>query len=215
MDLIERRPRTQNNEGDSGRSINLALSRRGIEALTAAGMLEAVQPLLIPMKGRMLHLESGESVFSSYGQRPEEVIYSISRRRLNQLLVDRAVEAEAVNVVFGHKCTSIDFDAANITLEDEETGQVESRDFGLLIGADGAGSRVRQGLMEQVEGTSTSEFLDHDYKELEIPAGEDGGWQLEKEALHIWPREDYMLIALPNLDGSFTVTLFLPKRRRP
>ena len=215
VDLIEGRPRQQNVEGDSGRSINLALSRRGMDALKAAGMFEAVKPLLIPMKGRMLHLENGQSVFSSYGQRPEEVIYSISRQQLNQLLVDRAVEAEAVNVVFSQKCTSIDFDAANITLEDQETGGVQTRNFELLIGADGAGSRVRRSLMEQVEGTSTSEFLDHDYKELEIPAGDDGRWQLEKEALHIWPREDYMLIALPNLDGSFTVTLFLPKQGDP
>ena len=215
VDLFERRPQTSENAGDSGRSINLALSRRGIDALEMVGMMEKVSPLLIPMKGRMLHLEDGSEKFSTYGQRADEVIYSVSRRDLNRLLVTRAVEAPDVNVVFEKKCTAIDFESSQLTLEDVGAGTSQDEAFDLLIGCDGAGSKVRRSLIEQVGGQSNSDFLDHDYKELEIPAGANRTWQLEKEALHIWPRGEYMLIALPNLDGSFTVTLFLPKRGTP
>lgn len=215
VDLFERRPQTNENTEDSGRSINLALSRRGIDALNLVGMMEEVSPLLIPMKGRMLHLGNGSEKFSSYGQRGDEVIYSVSRRDLNRLLVTRAVEAAEVNVVFESKCTAIDFESSQITFEDVETRSSQQNAFELLIGCDGAGSKVRRSLMEKVSGRSTSDFLDHDYKELEIPAGVGGTWQLEREALHIWPRGDFMLIALPNLDGSFTVTLFLPRTGTP
>ncbi|MDB4767032.1 FAD-dependent monooxygenase, partial [bacterium] len=206
VDLYERRPQDTGNDGDSGRSINLALSRRGIEALRLAGLMEEVEPLLIPMEGRMLHLKDGRSQFSSYGQRENEVIYSISRRDLNRLLVERAVAATEVNVLFERKCEQIDFKNKTIKFDQQQ------QPFDLLIGCDGAGSQVRRSLMEQVEGRSSSDFLDHDYKELEIPAKEDGSFRLEKNALHIWPRGNFMLIALPNLDGSFTVTLFLPKQ---
>ena len=205
VDLYERRPQDTGNDGDSGRSINLALSRRGIEALQLAGLMQEVEPLLIPMEGRMLHLEDGTSQFSSYGQRENEVIYSISRRELNRLLVQRAVSATDVNVVFDCKCEEIDFENKAITLGRQQ------QPFDILLGCDGAGSSVRRSLIDHVGGSSSSEFLDHDYKELEIPATEDGGFRLEKNALHIWPRGNFMLIALPNLDGSFTVTLFLPK----
>jgi len=215
VDLFERRPQTSENVGDSGRSINLALSRRGIDALKMVGMMEKVSPLLIPMKGRMLHLEDGSEKFSTYGQRADEVIYSVSRRDLNRLLVTRAVEAPDVNVVFEKKCTAIDFESSQLTLEDIGAGTSQDEAFDLLIGCDGAGSKVRRSLIEQVGGQSNSDFLDHDYKELEIPAGANRTWQLEKEALHIWPRGEFMLIALPNLDGSFTVTLFLPKQGTP
>ena len=215
VDLFERRPQTRENTGDSGRSINLALSRRGIDALKMVGMMEAVTPLLIPMKGRMLHMEDGSEKFSPYGQRDDEVIYSVSRRDLNRLMVARAVEAPDVNVVFEKKCTAIDFESSQLTLEDVGTGKSQEKGFELLVGCDGAGSKVRRSLMEQIDGQSTSDFLDHDYKELEIPAGAGGTWQLEKEGLHIWPRGEFMLIALPNLDGSFTVTLFLPKQGTP
>ncbi len=215
VDLLERRRQTSENAEDSGRSINLALSRRGIDALKVVGIMEDVAPLLIPMKGRMLHFENGDKEFSPYGQRAEEVIYSVSRRDLNRLLVTRAVEAPDVNVVFEQKCTSIDFDASRLTLEDVGSGESQDRSFELLIGCDGAGSKVRRALMEKTGGISISDFLDHDYKELEIPSGEAGTWQLEKEALHIWPRGEFMLISLPNLDGSFTVTLFLPKMGTP
>ena len=209
VDLYERRSPDSGNDGDSGRSINLALSRRGIEALQLAGLMDDIEPLLIPMGGRMLHLEDGSSQFSSYGQRENEVIYSISRRDLNRLLVQRAVAAPDVNVVFERKCEQIDFKNKTMTF-----GQ-QQESFEVLLGCDGAGSQVRRSLIAQVDGQSSSDFLDHDYKELEIPVGKDGSFRLEKNALHIWPRGNFMLIALPNLDGSFTVTLFLPKAGTP
>lgn len=215
VDLYERRPPLSGNDADSGRSINLALSQRGIVALEKAGLMNDVRSLLIPMKGRMLHLEDGCSQFSAYGQRPNEVIYSISRRDLNSLLVEEAVKAKDVNVHFQRKCKSVDFKKKTLTLTNPEDGAEETIVFDMLIGCDGAGSQVRRSLIEHVGGRSESDFLDHDYKELEIPAAVAGGYRLEKNALHIWPRGQFMLIALPNLDGSFTVTLFLPKRGEP
>ena len=211
VSVLERRqdPRRVKNEG--GRSINLALSSRGIAALKTAGLMGEVEKLLIPMKGRMLHLEDGKEVFSSYGQRPDEVIYSISRDDLNVLMMDNAEQAPPVNVHFGQKLESIDFERNVFSTRDLLSGDSKEQSFELLIGADGAGSKTRRVLMPANGGKATSEFLDHDYKELEIPASSDGGYQIEPNALHIWPRGDFMLIALPNQDGSFTVTLFLPK----
>lgn len=215
VDLYERRPPQSGNDGDSGRSINLALSQRGIVALEKAGLMDDVRHLLIPMKGRMLHLEDGRSQFSPYGQRPNEVIYSISRRDLNSLLVAEAIKAEDVNVYFHRKCEAVDFKQKTLTLTNDSAGSTETVAFEMLIGCDGAGSKVRHSLIEHVGGQSASSFLDHDYKELEIPALSAGGYRFEENALHIWPRGQFMLIALPNLDGSFTVTLFLPKRGEP
>lgn len=215
VDLYERRADDRQVDDDSGRSINLALSSRGIKALTGAGLYEKVKPLLIPMRGRMLHQADGSQQFSAYGQRDHEVIYSVPRDRLNRLMVNEAVTAAPVNVIFNQKCAGVDFQNRTVKFEDTVDGRTRTESFGLIIGADGAGSQVRRDLMTAVAGTSTSEFLEHDYKELEIPAGSGGTWQIEKEALHIWPRGGFMLIALPNLDGSFTVTLFLHKTGEP
>ena len=214
VDLYERRPSQTTGDADSGRSINLALSQRGIVALEKAGLMDDVRPLLIPMKGRMLHLEDGRSQFSAYGQRKNEVIYSISRRDLNSLLVREAIKAEDVNVHFQRKCKAVDFTQKKLTLANESDGSEDTISFDTLIGADGAGSQVRRSMIDHVDGHSESVFLDHDYKELEIPAAAEG-CRFEKNALHIWPRGEFMLIALPNLDGSFTVTLFLPKQGDP
>ena len=213
--ILESRSDMRMADVDAGRSINLALSSRGIYALKMAGLMDEVQQLLIPMRGRMLHLDNGETQFSSYGQRPAEVIYSVSRRDLNCLMMTAAEVAEPVNVIFNQKLDSVDFDTNEIRVIDTESGTTRSESFELLIGADGAGSRVRRALIPFVGGVATSELLDHDYKELEIPAAAKGDYQIEPEALHIWPRGNYMLIALPNQGGSFTVTLFLPKSGEP
>lgn len=210
--VLERRSDPRLKEAESGRSINLALSSRGIAALTTAGLMEKVNELLIPMKGRMLHMDDGSEVFSSYGQRPEEVIYSISRGDLNVLMMDQAEQVPQVNVRFNRRLQSIDFDRSVFSFQDLSAGDSREQPFEMLIGADGAGSKTRRLLMPANGGQSTSEFLDHDYKELEIPPGTDAAYQIEPNALHIWPRGDFMLIALPNQNGSFTVTLFLPKQ---
>jgi kynurenine 3-monooxygenase len=214
--ILERRPDMRAEEVESGRSINLAMSSRGINALRRAGLINEVEQLLIPMKGRMLHLEDGRLEFMPYGQRPHELIYSVSRRDLNCLMMTAAEEAEPVEVVFNQKLESISLDQNRLTVRDTVSDQVREESFDLLIGADGAGSRTRRAIMSAVGGESSSEFLDHDYKELEIPAGMPGAngeglFQIKREALHIWPRGEFMLIALPNQDGSFTVTLFMPK----
>jgi len=215
--ILERRPDLRGVENaDAGRSINLALSSRGIHALKLAGLMDEVEKLIIPMRGRQLHLPGGRQDFSPYGQRPNEVIYSVSRRDLNHLMMNAAEEAEPVNVVFDQKLESISFEDNELTIKNTATDQVLNRSFELLIGCDGAGSRTRRALIPAVGGESESEFLDPDYKELEIPAGKpdrsgNPSYQIEREALHIWPRGNFMLIALPNQDGSFTVTLFMPK----
>ena len=218
IDLYEKRSDARKVDDDSGRSINLALSSRGIKALTEAGLYEKVKPLLIPMRGRMLHQADGTEQFSPYGQREHEVIFSVPRDRLNKLMVNEAVVDEPVHVHFDQSCVGIDFENRVAKFENTKDGTVTEHSFDLIIGADGVGSRVRRELIPAVNGESSSEFLEHDYKELEIPAcddGADGPWQIEKEALHIWPRGGFMLIALPNLDGSFTVTLFLHKKGQP
>ena len=212
--IIERRSDSRREEVDSGRSINLALSERGMHALRMAGLMKSVESLLIPMRGRMLHSVDGQTEFLPYGQRPHEVIHSVSRQKLNSLLLTAAEEASDVEVTFNQLVAKIDFDAKQLVAVDGPSGQSKTHDFEMLIGADGAGSRVRRALIEKTDGSSRSEFLDHDYKELEIPAVR-GTHAMEPEALHIWPRGGYMLIALPNLDGSFTVTLFLPKTGEP
>jgi kynurenine 3-monooxygenase len=222
VEILERRPDPRLGSVDAGRSINLALSSRGIQAFEMAGLMDQVRSLLIPMRGRMLHLEDGSSKFSPYGSRPHEVIYSISRRDLNLLLINAAEAAEPVHVRFGQSLETVDFTNHSMTVVDPISGDGCQQEYEVLIGADGAGSRVRRSLISAVGGEATSELLDHEYKELEIPARkrldglEDGPpWSMEREALHIWPRGSYMLIALPNQDGSFTVTLFMPKETAP
>ncbi|MEZ5472627.1 MAG: NAD(P)/FAD-dependent oxidoreductase [Marinicella sp.] len=193
----------------AGRSINLALANRGIDALDRLGLMDQVSPLLIPMQGRMLHNEQGDLKFQSYGQKPEEVIYSVSRAGLVSLLRD-AAEAKGVVFKFKSECVDIDFDNNKCTQKNIITEQTTVVSFDYLIGADGGGSQVRESMKGLHETEYTANILDHSYKELNIPAGSDGSFQMEKEALHIWPRNDFMLIGLPNPDATFTVTLFMP-----
>ena len=215
VSVFEKRPDMRNKEVDAGRSINLALAERGINALQRAGLMDEVEKLLIPMKGRMLHDVNGELEFFPYGQRPEEVIYSVSRAGLNELMMTEAESSKQVELRFDHELNSIDFEKQTIQFYDHGSKSEKEISYSILLGADGAGSRIRRWLLPAVSGNDDSELLDHDYKELTIPAGNDGSHLIDKEALHIWPRGGYMLIALPNLDGSFTVTLFLKKEGEP
>jgi len=210
VSVYEQLPDIRKETIPAGRSINLALANRGIDALDRLGLMEQVNPLLIPMQGRMLHNERGELKFQSYGQKPEEVIYSVSRAGLVSLLRDAAEATGNATFTFKSECVDIDFDNNQCTQKsmiNEETTVVS---FDYLIGADGGGSQVRESMKGLHETEYNADILDHSYKELNIPAGNDGSFQMEKEALHIWPRNDFMLIGLPNPDASFTVTLFMP-----
>jgi kynurenine 3-monooxygenase len=204
--LLERRPDPRNAAPSAGRSINLALANRGISALEEVGVMESLRPALIPMAGRMLHDEEGRLKLVPYGNKPHEVIYSISRAGLNTLLLDVAEGTGKVSIRFGETVSGVDF--ANRKVLPQATP------YDVLIGTDGSASAVRAAILEGTGGRLDESPLGHGYKELTIPAATAGGgrWRMEKNALHIWPRGEYMLIALPNVDGSFTATLFLPNR---
>jgi len=202
--LLERRLDPRKTGASGGRSINLALANRGIAALEEVGVMESVRPELIPMAGRMLHDEEGRLKLIPYGNKPHEVIHSVSRAGLNALLLDAAEATGRVSIRFGETASGVDF--ANRLVLPQRTR------YDVLIGTDGSASAVRATILERTRGRLDEEPLGHGYKELSIPPAEGGGgrFRMEKNALHIWPRGEYMLIALPNIDGSFTVTLFLP-----
>jgi kynurenine 3-monooxygenase len=217
VSLFERRSDLRKQSRDDGRSINLALSNRGIRALEEIEIMEEVKKIAIPMHGRMMHDPKGNLSFLPYGKKGQ-FINSISRKTLNEVLLDRA-EALGVNLYFEHTCKEIDLKKTEITFEYADhavsIGRTRHHDatisrisFDAILGADGAFSTVR-GAMQLSSGFDYSqEYIEHGYKELIIPSSHGG--ILEKNALHIWPRESFMMIALPNPDGSFTCTLFYP-----
>jgi len=206
VELYERRadPREGNLVG--GRSINLALSTRGIHALEQLGIADEVLKHAIPMPGRMIHDKSGELHFSPYDRDPRKHINSIGRAALNTTVIEAALRYPSVRVFFNHRCTEVDLNSATARF-DSSPPMVVSGDA--IIGVDGAFSAVRQSMRTQIPGFKYDEsYLAHGYKELTIPPAPDGSWRMEKNALHIWPRKSFMMIALPNPDGSFTCTLF-------
>jgi kynurenine 3-monooxygenase len=207
VDLYERRadPREGNLVG--GRSINLALSTRGIHALEQLGIASEVLRHAIPMRGRMIHDKSGDLHFSPYDVNPSKHINSIGRAALNTTVIEAAQRYQNVRVHFNHRCTDVDLTEA-VAYFETENGQGKAHGDA-IIGVDGAFSAVRQSMQKKLESFEYDEsYLPHGYKELTIPPGPDGSWQMEKNALHIWPRKSFMMIALPNPDGSFTCTLF-------
>ena len=207
--LYERRPDIRRVDMDVGRSINLALADRGIHALKRADVFDDVEPLLIPMRGRVLHDLAGGLTFVPYGQRPHEVIYSVSRPGLTRTLLDHARRRYGVEPRFLQVARGLDFERDELVMLDEVSGESHPLRMAPLIAADGAGSVVRRAMTGQLGARVTEDMLEHGYKELTLPPGPGGTYAIEKHALHIWPRGGFMLIALPNLDGSFTVTLFL------
>lgn len=194
---------------EEGRSINLALSHRGLRALERLGLQDAVYPLMIPMRGRMIHDTAGQTLLLPYSTKPDEYINSISRLDLNVALLNHAVAYPHVKIHFQAACVGV---APEIpAIEVETDGQRRWVEGDLLFAADGAGSVIRRILKATGLLQEEVDFLDYGYKELTLPAGKEGAFLIEKHALHIWPRETFMLIALPNLDATFTCTLFLPK----
>ena len=208
VEVFERRgdPRIDGYAG--GRSINLALAERGLHALRQAGLDDAVLKQAVMMRGRMVHPLDGEPQLQRYGRDDSEVIWSISRGELNITLIDAAEAAGAV-MHFDRGLAEVDFDAGIARFSDPH-GQLHRHAFNALLGCDGAGSTLRAQMELVAPLGSRTEWLGHGYKELEIPPALDGGFQIEPNALHIWPRGRYMCIALPNDERTFTVTLFLP-----
>ena len=209
VEILERRPDMRREEVSAGRSINLALSTRGIRALEKLGLAKDVLSRAIAMRGRGVHLPDGGYGVQSYGQSDSECIYSISRNDLNQTLMSAAEKTGQIHIRFNQRVTSVDLETREIEVEGPGLSR-ECRPAPVLIGTDGSASALRTAMERRLGFESSTSTLEHGYKELTLPAAADGGFQLDKHALHIWPRATYMLIALPNVEGSFTCTLFLP-----
>jgi kynurenine 3-monooxygenase len=207
--IYERRPDMRRVQLSAGRSINLAISVRGIHALREAGLWESMRGIIIPMKGRMMHSLSGELTFQPYGKDETEVINSISRADLNAALMNEA-EKRGVNIHFNERCLGFDLSTGAARFRNEETGRESAVESSTIIAADGASSAIRFAMQKLSEFTFSQEYLDYGYKELTIAAGPHAKHVLETNALHIWPRGSHMLIALPNIDGTFACILFLP-----
>jgi kynurenine 3-monooxygenase len=217
VDLYERRGDPREGSMLEGRSINLALSTRGIHALEQIGIADEVLKHAIPMRGRMIHEKSGALHFAPYDVDPNKHINSIGRAALNATVIEAAQRFPNVRVHFNHKCTDVDLDSATAQLVqdsscqplNDSTTQPITASGDAVIGVDGAFSAVRNSMQLKIDNFEYDEsYLAHGYKELTIPPAPDGSWRMEKEALHIWPRKSFMMIALPNPDGSFTCTLF-------
>jgi kynurenine 3-monooxygenase len=211
--VFERRGDMRKEKVSAGRSINLALSDRGIKALEEVGIMDAIREIAIPMHGRFIHAMDGTTNFQPYGKEGQ-FINSVSRGELNKKLMDLA-EQQGAEIFFHHKCNSIDWKTNTITFE-LPGSPLTTHHSPLIFGSDGAYSAVRlQHQLQHDRFQYQQYYIDFGYKELAIPPAEDGGFRMEKNALHIWPRGNYMLIALPNIDGSFTCTLFFPFEGEP
>jgi kynurenine 3-monooxygenase len=204
-DVYEARGDMRTETVAAGRSINLALSNRGIRALSEVGLDAFMLAEAVPMYGRMIHGIDGSTKLLPYSGRAGEYINSVSRRGLNVALINEAEKYPGVRFHFNERCVAFDCRTGEARLENGLHLKADT-----VIGTDGAGSVIRNAMFRDVERFDFSiKWLEHGYKELHIPATEDGGFRLEKNALHIWARGSYMMIALPNFDGSFTVTMFL------
>lgn len=204
--VYERRPDMRKTGAVGGRSINLAISERGWTALKGVGLEPLVREMAIKMPGRMIHDINGNLNFQPYGK-PGQAINSVSRGDLNMALVD-AAEAAGITFIFNQRVLETDMAGTFAMMEDTEHGKTYKLQPDLIIGADGAYSLVRYTMLKTERFDYAQDYEAHGYKELTIPAGQNNSWLISKDALHIWPRKNFMLIALPNLDGSFTCTLF-------
>ena len=204
VDLFEKRSDPRQKSLSAGRSINLALSHRGIKALKSADVFEQIAPHLIPMKGRMIHGDNGELDYQPYSINPNEYINSVSRAELNKILMTAAEKTNKVSIHFSQTL----FEVTNAELKFSSGRTIPNE--GIIFGADGAGSELRKYIDSTADKPSLTEPLGHSYKELTIAPGDNDEFQIDSSSLHIWPRGEFMLIALPNIDKSFTCTLFMP-----
>ena len=209
---FERRPDIRKVDISAGRSINLILANRGIAALNEVGLKENLEHILTPVTGRMLHDLSGSLEFQAYGSKPHEVNYSVSRGDLNSLLLDEAEATGKVDIRFNQDCVGVNFDERQLTLKDHDSGEEYQHSFDCVFGTDGSASAVRESLVRATGAALDISPLGHSYKELTLPAGASGEYQIDESSLHIWPRGQFMLMALPDIGGSFTITLFIPTR---
>ncbi len=210
VEVHEKRPDPRLGRVDRGRSINLALSIRGIHALREVGLADAVLADSILMRGRMMHGLDGSLSFQPYGKDDTEALHSVSRGGLNRLLVEAAVRYPSVRCFFDHRCTGLDLKAEAVEFEAEGQAAPLRVEAEAIIGTDGAYSAVRTWMQKHEGFNYQQDYLTHGYKELSISAGPGASFRIDKHALHIWPRGSFMMIALPNRDGSFTGTLFWP-----
>lgn len=211
--IVERRPDMRTATISAGRSINLAMSDRGLRTLEIAGIADDILKVAIPMRGRMVHDVAGAQSLQPYGV-GDQAINSVSRGELNKVLLTVA-ERHGVEILFSRKCLDVDLATGTASFEHVETGATETYEADVLFGADGAYSAVRARMQVTDRFDYAQSYLAHSYKELHIPPSDDGAFRLEKNALHIWPRQSFMMIALPNLDGSFTCTLFFAHKGSP
>lgn len=212
VEMFERRPDMRTSDVGGGRSINLALSARGIHALQETAVADKVMRVAIAMRGRMIHPVSGDPIFQRYGKDDSEVIYATSRAELNKTLLSAVEKHKNVRLTFDMRCTGMDLDTGEVMLTNEATGEALTVQARTVIGTDGSASAIRTAMVERGISQFTQDYLEYGYKELTIPPGPNGKHRIERNALHIWPRTTFMLIALPNLDGSFTCTFFFPHK---
>ncbi len=210
VEMFERRADLREHQIGAGRSINLAISTRGIHALKQVGLDADVMKYAIPMRGRMIHSKNGDLSLQPYGISDDQCINSISRQILNKVLLEHAEATQKVRIHFNGKAANVDFDSKVLTVFDEDKKVRTKHQFDVLIGTDGYASTIRTEMMRGSDYHCSIDTLNYGYKELTMPAAKGGGYLMEKNALHIWPRGTFMLIALPNFEGSFTCTLFLP-----
>lgn len=210
VNVFERRPDMRKNKISAGKSINLALSDRGLRGLDGIGIGDEIRKISIPMHGRFIHHQDGSTAFQPYGKQGQ-FINSVSRGGINMKLMDLAETMPNVKINFSERCTAVDSKTGKSVFVNETTNAESTVVSDLVFGSDGAFSAARLSAMMGHDRFDYRQFyLEHAYKELHIPAGPNGEFLIEKNALHIWPRKSFMMIALPNIDGTFTCTLFLP-----
>jgi kynurenine 3-monooxygenase len=207
--VFERRPDMRKMRIDGGRSINLVISHRGWTSLEKAGIAEAVKPITVPAYGRMTHDVDGTQHYYPYSIH-NKAIYSVSRGELNKRLMDLADPLPNVRYFYNQKCVDVDLDSGTTWFKDYESGETTEVKADLVVGSDGAYSAIRGKMMSLPRFNYSQQYIEHGYKEMHIPAAADGGPQLDLKALHIWPRKQFMLMGLANLDNGFTGTLFFP-----